>query len=354
VTTNIGKTIFVHATNVHSGGGRSLLHALLQTVPADCTIFALLDIRMPVPVKLPANLTIRLVLPSIWQRLKAEWWLSRTTRPSDLVLCFGNLPPLFQLRGRAFVFLQNRYLIDPINLQGFPLKTRLRLEVERLWFSRRARNAHAFIVQTPSMQALLESSGKVTGKPVHILPFVNASEGYERVVSSPAPRVTMQDFIYVASGEPHKNHRRLIEAWSLLAKDGLYPYLWLTLDAGIHPELCAWMAQQKERGKLRVENLGVQSHEEILRLYARVGALIYPSVFESFGIPLIEARQAGLAVVASELDFVRDVLDPEQVFDPQSPVSIARAVKRFMGASEEALPLLNAAEFMKSLLEKCE
>ena len=227
---------------------------------------------------------------------------------------------------------------------------------KRWWLSARAVNASAFVVQTPSMEAILRSSGKARGKPVYVLPFVSVSEGYQRSLTRPQPQPgkgASGTFLYVGSGEPHKNHRQLIEAWCLLAQEGLFPALWLTLDGHANADLCAWIAQKKQNCGLNLRNLGRQSHEQIKQLYTQVEALVFPSTFESFGIPLIEARQAGLAVIASELDFVRDVLDPEQVFDPQSPVSIARAVKRFMGASEEALPLLNAAEFMNSLLEKC-
>ena len=64
---------------------------------------------------------------------------------------------------------------------------------------------------------------------------------------------------------------------------------------------------------------------------------------------MIEARQAGLPVLASELDYVRDVLDPEQTFNPESPLSIARAVKRFLGLNESSLPLLDATLFLKNI-----
>jgi glycosyltransferase involved in cell wall biosynthesis len=87
-------------------------------------------------------------------------------------------------------------------------------------------------------------------------------------------------------------------------------------------------------------------------MYNQVGALIYPSTFESFGLPLIEARQAGLPVLASELDYVRDILDPEQVFDPESAISIARAVKRFIAIDEPPLSLQDAAGFIKHILER--
>jgi len=352
--TNSGGRLFVHATNVHAGGGQSLLNALFKSLPTDLRVVALLDTRMAATDNLPHSMELKQVKPSVWQRLKAEWWLAKRTKQNDVVLCFGNLPPLFHLRGRAVVFLQNRYLIDLISLESFPLKPRLRLKVERLWLSWKAGNADAFIVQTPSMRAILESSGLAARKPVHVLPFVDVKKGYRRSLEQVLSPVEDRPLIYVASGEPHKNHRNLVRAWCLLAQEGLFPSLWLTLDSEINRELCGWIDRQTRQFGLRLKNLGPQPHEKILLLYTQVEALIYPSTFESFGLPLIEARQAGLAVIASELDYVRDVLDPEQVFDPQSPVSIARAVKRFMGASEESLPLLNASEFVKYLLEKCD
>jgi glycosyltransferase involved in cell wall biosynthesis len=92
-------------------------------------------------------------------------------------------------------------------------------------------------------------------------------------------------------------------------------------------------------------------HDQVLVLYSQAQALIYPSRFESFGLPLIDANQAGLPVLAAELDYVRDVLDPTQSFDPESPDSIARAVKRYIGVAELALPLTDAKNFWHLLLE---
>lgn len=347
------NSIFMHATNVHQGGGRSLLYALLSLPVDDLSLIVALDTRMELPAGLPVGMQVWRVKPSIFSRLKAEWWLARNVKPGDIVLCFGNLPPLFKLQGRVTVFVQNRYLVDKVALGNFPIKTRLRLSLERLWLSGRAVNADEFVVQTPSMKALLKS-GLGASVPVHVMPFVSVKEGYARSLSQhDFQKSGRYDFLYVASGDPHKNHRQLVEAWCLLAAEGLFPSLCLTLDVMSSTDLCRWIDEKKNHFELHLENLGVLPHDQIEHLYSQVQALIFPSTFESFGLPLIEARQAGLPVLASELDYVRDVLDPEQAFDPESPLSIARAVKRFMGLNDEPLPLLNAADFMKSILEKC-
>lgn len=333
-----------------------MLHALLEACSDHTEVVALLDGRM-VPPSRSTGLKVIIAQPTIVQRLHAEWLLKRNVKPQDTVLCFGNLPPLFRLSGHVVVFVQNRYLIDRVALNNFKVKTKLRLWMERFWLWLRSGNAHEFVVQTPSMKAILLASGCVSGQPVHVRPFVTLADGYQRTTvrqNAPHSEAKQYDFFYAASGDPHKNHRNLVKAWCLLAQQELFPSLCLTLDESVSGDLCAWIDEQKSCYGLKLENVGFLPHEQVPLIYARTRALIYPSLFESFGLPLIEASQIGLPVLAAELDYVRDVLDPEQTFDPESPMSIARAVKRFMGLEEPSLPLMNAAQFMASIVERAE
>lgn len=349
---NIPPKLFLHAPNVHHGGGKTLLTALLVAIPDNVNALVQVDRRMPLPANLSGNIIVKFVEPSMQHRLQAEWWLAQNAQLQDTVLCFGNLPPLFRLLGRSVVFVQNRYLIDNVKLDGFSVKTKLRLAAERFWLSRRMDNADEFVVQTPSMKRLLNALTRGRA-PVHVFPFVDKYDGRKQRVRS-LEKSNDFDFLYVASGEPHKNHRQLIEAWCLLAQESMFPTLKLTVNRAHFPELCSWIEQKNMQYQLNVENMGTLPHDQVERLYGRSAALIYPSTFESFGLPLIEARQAGLPVLAPEMDYVRDVLDPEQTFDPESPVSIARAVKRFLKIEEQPLPLQDAAGFIKSVLKSVE
>lgn len=346
----MSHSLFIHATNVHQGGGRSLLMAILNALPDEMKSILSLDRRMSLPSNVTQDVQVKRVAPSLVDRFKAEKWLANSVNSGDLVLCFGNLPPLFKLRGHVIVFVQNRYLIDDVKLDGFSLKTRIRIGVERIWLSSRMSNVDEIVVQTPSMKRLLEVRTK-KNIPISVLPFMGANDGYERRIQpSKESKEKDIDFLYVASGEPHKNHRQLIEAWCLLAKEGIFPSLKLTLDRENFAEVNAWLEQKVNQYQLKIDNVGTLSSDQVRLLYERTSALIYPSTFESFGLPLIEARQSGLPVLASELDYVRDVLDPEQTFDPESAVSIARAVKRFMVIEEQALPLHDANGFMKHII----
>jgi glycosyltransferase involved in cell wall biosynthesis len=344
--------IYIHATNVHQGGGRALLAPLLEALPDSPEICALLDNRMQTPYGMRKSIRIKRVQPTVVGRLRAEQWLANNVKPGDLAICFGNLPPLFKLRGRTVVFLQNRYLTDDMCLKEFPPIIRARIVMERLWVSSRVANVDEFVVQTPTMKRLLETKIK-SSVLIRILPFIADPSGYSRrTMLEGKLKKNGSEFLYVSSGEPHKNHLKILDAWRLLAEEGIFPSLRLTLDEVRFQSLCREIGQIRERYGLKVTNMGLLSHGDVLALYVKVDALIFPSNFESFGLPLIEARQAGLPILAAELDYVRDVLDPEQSFNPESPISIARAVKRFIGIDEVSLPLLDAKGFFEQIVGK--
>ena len=344
--------LIIHAVNVHQGGGKTLLMALLLAIPKKIICIAHLDRRMTGSFLPPPNSKMKFFSASIFERLWAELRLKIDAKDKDIILCFGNLPPLFRLSGHVQVFIQNRYLIEEVSLKKFPLLVRFRLCIERFWLSAFSANVDAFIVQTPSMRRILveRTKGKV---PVYLLPLMPDETNYVRSIQNKDHHEKDQvNFIYVASGEPHKNHHELVSAWRLLAEEQLYPSLSLTLDRMKFPDLCNWIDQQIIQHKLEIINLGSLPQAEVKLLYGRADAMIYPSAFESFGLPLIEARQAGLRILASELDYVRDVIDPEESFDPNSPVSIARAVKRFMRKGERQLCLKNAEGFLDYILKR--
>jgi glycosyltransferase involved in cell wall biosynthesis len=337
----------VYAVNVHRGGGAILLNALLSSINQDdVSCIAFLDRRLKLPENLTANIRVNRVAPSIFDRLSAERVLKNSVKDDDVVLCFGNLPPLFKLDAKTTIlFIQNRYLIDNIGLNHFDIKSILRISLERLWLKLFCKNIDTIIVQTPSMQSCVSNH---LGLNAVILPFLGIEKTYSRYNPKIADVETKRyDFIYVASGEPHKNHKQLVNAWVMLAAESIYPVLCLTLNEENNQELVKWISCQVLKYDLKIVNAGFVPESKVAELYKQARALIYPSTFESFGLPLIEARTANLAILASELDYVRDVLDPEETFEPSSPKSIARAVKRFLGCDEKALPLVNPRSFME-------
>lgn len=349
-------TLYIQADNVHVGGGRSLLNALIRSEFANHASL-LLDARMPLDLVSPRQ-SLKIISPTIFGRITCQLWLWRKLLSTDILLCFGNLPPLFNVKGKVVVFVQNRYVIDDVALGDFSFKVRMRLFLERKWFSSRCHTVNEFIVQTPSMEILLRKhlsriNQTVANKTViKILPFIGdvSSDG---ITTSEANQLTFKqikfDFIYPASGELHKNHQNLIDAFIILAHDGYFPSLLLTLDEKKFSEPLKSIQLAKEKFSLNIHNMGFLPHGELLELYSSVRCLIYPSLYESFGVPLIEANRAGLSIVAGELDYVRDSIIPDQSFDPSSALSIARAIKRSLGVLDKPVAVLSADEFLSKI-----
>lgn len=349
-------TTLLHAPNVHVGGGLVLLEALLRHWPhaghpLDCVLDRRAKERLEplLPQPLQAG-HVHWTASSFAGRLAAERHLARRTRPNDTMLCFHGLPPLLSPGARTVVFVQNRLLIDGSSLARFAPASRLRLQGERWLCRQRRHQVTAYIVQTASMARLLRDwhGGKPT---VHVVPFIDDAPLAAALAAPPPPSKTPEapwDFVYVADGEAHKNHQTLLQAWELLASEGLHPSMAWTLsprDGALRQQ----MEDSVRRHGLRITDLGHQPHAQVLALYRKASALLFASTTESFGLPLLEARRLGLPILAPELDYVRDVCEPAQTFDARSPVSIARAVRRFLGQASAPPPACSPARFLDAL-----
>ena len=337
--------LLLYAPNVHTGGGFVLLKSLLEAWPAEHTLVAWLDERARAQLPVPAGAQVQWVRAALASRLGAEFALARAGRCADRVLCFHGLPPLLHNRASVQVFQQNRNYLGQVPLSAFSWRTRQRLRYEQAVSRWRRHLVDAYWVQTESMaRALQDWWGPGKAAPVRVLPFVPAA---------PVPAAAVDarwDFVYVADGVAHKNHRRLVEAWVLLAQQGFKPSLALTLSAR-DADLCEWVEGQAREHSLKIHNLGQMDHGAVLALYGQARALVFPSFGESFGLPLIEAKDMGLPILAAELDFVRDVCVPVETFDAQSAVSIARAVRRFLQQAEVPRPPATASEFLARLMD---
>ena len=336
--------LIIHATNIHTGGGAILLRELIASMPSENELLVFVDQRFVLPECLPKNIAIVSVAPTVANRLNAEYMLYKVSNGNTIVVCFGNLPPLFKLKSSVILFLQNRHLVDDQYLNRFPIKTRIKIFIEKLWFKLRASNINIYMVQTQSMRAALENIEWAKDSKIMVAPFISFKKDFQALNSDIYKKY---DFLYVASGHPHKNHENLILAWCILAQKMLFPSLCLTIDGRLYPNLLLFINKKKSEFGLRIENVGNVPHQNISRLYSNAKALIYPSLSESFGMPLIEAQKFNMPILASELDFVRDNVDPAQSFNPSSPVSIARAVNRYLSTSDVRQKIYDPKEFIE-------
>jgi glycosyltransferase involved in cell wall biosynthesis len=121
--------------------------------------------------------------------------------------------------------------------------------------------------------------------------------------------------LYPANRWPHKNHERLFAALELLRAE--QPGLRLVLTGSGH-----------ERGPVPagVEVAGRVAQDELVGLYRRAAAVVFPSRYEGFGQPVLEALACACPVACSDLPPLREVAgDAAVYFDPAEPESIAAA-----------------------------
>jgi glycosyltransferase involved in cell wall biosynthesis len=129
----------------------------------------------------------------------------------------------------------------------------------------------------------------------------------------------------VGTIEPRKNYRLLIEAYSELI-DQKRPLViaggkgWLESDLDQRIKQCGI--------KDRVKFLGYVSDEELSVLYSSCFAFIYPSYYEGFGLPVLEAMSCGAAVITSNTSSLPEVGgDAVLYIDPRSKKSLVEAMK---------------------------
>ncbi len=336
----IKSKVLIYAPNIHTGGGIELLKQLINEFDSQFELN--IDVRSKNIDDLE-SVKVNYINPNIFSRLFAEWKLKKQSFKYDVILCFSNLPPLLKLDSRVVLFLQNKLLISNNSSNDFPFSQKLRLIIKRLWLRLFIKNVNRYVVQTDHMkEAFYKSLGK--NSKVMVCPF------YDFVKPNYSIDKTY-DFIYIASGDPHKNHKTLINAWVSLAKENCYPILALTLDTNKYKSLIEWCDKMRIKYGLKIINLGwIKNKNELINLYFQSRAMIYPSKIESFSIPLIEANEYNIPIIASELDYVRDVCNPVETFNPNSAKSISRSVKRFLGVKHELVKVNSSKNFLNEVL----
>lgn len=259
-------------------------------------------------------------------RAQAAWLRLRATGRCDSDVAF--FPhydtPLLALPRRSVVTVQD--LIHFKVPSAFPLWRRLAAGV---LLRRAVEGAGQVLVTSESTRRDLVERFPGCGAKVGVVPL-----GVSPFFAAPADAPGGAEWIggpyllCVGNRKPHKNLAAAVETLALLRDEA--PELRLAIVGEVYR---GWDEVLRRAGELGVRDRVVEvegaSDAELRSLYAGCEALLFPSLYEGFGLPALEAMAAGAPVVASDRSSLPEVVgDAGLLASPEDPAAMADAVRR--------------------------
>ncbi|MGV1012108.1 MAG: glycosyltransferase [Flavobacterium sp.] len=241
-------------------------------------------------------------------------------------ICFANVPPPIKIIDKSvIVYFHNVLLLDSNN-SNLKLGIKLLLSLKKNYIKFLNNANYTWAVQTQNVSDLLESKIGIEKSKILVCPIFDVA--YFKHCNIGVEENNL-NYLYVADGSPQKNHLNLLNAWSLFVQNNNNKNLTLhlTLDENSSKEILDKI-QLLISTRVSVINHGWCTINQIRDLYKKCNYLVYPSLAESFGLPLIEAAVSGCNIICSDLPYVFEVVNPSLVFNPNNIESIVKALSR--------------------------
>ncbi|MDA9037231.1 glycosyltransferase [Flavobacteriaceae bacterium] len=332
--------ILVDATYINETGGKTLLNYLIENIidkGLEEKFYFLLDDRLK--LKYP-KINFEFIKASEKNRLK---FYKKTINKFSKVFCFANVPPPLKLNVETYIYFHNDLLID-LNETNFRILKKSVFYIKRFYIKLKDRANYNWIVQTELIKEKLSKKIVNNKNRIRVLPFY--FDNFKELKNEKQTN----SFLYVSGFLPHKNHYRLIKAFVISAenhKENIFLNLTLKSEDFIH----LMKSFIKIPSNLIIKNLGVLDLEEINLAYEKNQNLIFPSLKESFGLPLIEATLKNLNVITTNLDYVSYVIEPTLIFDPLDIEDISNSILKTLTLKRLKKPKLVSKNKVDELIK---
>jgi len=281
---------------------------------------------MGVPVK-QTGLSVR---GHAWEQLVLPYMVKRAG--VDMLLSPGNIGPM--LVGRQVLTIHDAAVFA--HPKGFN-------RVFSRWYSIAlpllAKRVRKIITDSDFSRRELLSYLNVDHQKVSVIP-IGVSSIFERlslsVVQNFKRSNNLPERFILALGSKgyNKNHKRLLEAWEILVQKRDYEDLWLITVGGRVGTLVGDYASVSSQYP-RVMDLGYVADEQLPFLYNAAEAFVFPSLYEGFGLPPLEAMACGCPVVVSGIASLPEVCGDAALYcDPYNPQDIAGRIDELLSNKE--------------------
>lgn len=312
--------IHIVAPNIKNGGGLELLLYLIEYLKnnyQNTKSIVYIDNSLHM-IGSSENIEV-IHMKSSWEKIKLF------SKKIDNALYFGNLPPL-RKSYNSIVYFHNLYLLMPSNkLMKTSVKFLIKYFLQQMYIRYFIKNVDVVACQNDDI--INKFIEKYSFCSVKSLPFFRLCN--RELLNG---ELKIYDFCYVSLAHPHKNHHRLIEACEILSQENISFSLALTIEDG-HDELIEKINHVNQKGNVKIINLGQLSKENVCKLYAQSKCLVFPSTEETFGLGLVEAVNMGLDIIASDLSYVYQSVEPSLVFDPNSSFDISLKIQEYLNGN---------------------
>jgi len=226
--------------------------------------------------------------------------------------------------------------IHDISYEHFPelftRRTRLRMRMAIPWSAR-----HSAVVLTGSEHArndLLQAYGLAPERVV-VTPYA-VDRRFRRLEAAEAEPLLaglgLPDTYLLCVGnlQPRKNLRRLLEAFASLRPESRPSLVIVGQPAWLYDDV--YGAVRRHGIGAEVHFTGFVSTEQLVAIYSRAHAFAYPSLFEGFGLPILEALACGVPTLTSDRSSIPEVAgDAALQVDPEDVEAIAAGLQRVIG-----------------------
>jgi glycosyltransferase involved in cell wall biosynthesis len=309
--------ILVDALYINIGGGKILLDYIIEEFNrSNIDVFYLFDSRIEGKHFEIKKGKFTYLTPNL---IKRHLFYKNNKDKFSKVFCFGNLPPSIKMHCKVFTYFHQMLFI---NIEKeVPFFQRITLKLKIIIWKILAKNSDYWLVQTNFMKhKLVKNIALNSGlDSVEVLPFYPTIMHGKQIIRK-------KQLIYISNGEIHKNHLRLLEAFTGFHEFYQGYELHLTVEKKFQ-SLYNTISGLREKG-YPIVNHEYLDREQLGRLYRESEFLIYPSLAESFGLGILEALESGCKVIGADLPYMHAVCIPSLLFNPESVPDMIASLKK--------------------------